>query len=252
MKVINHKLDLLIEDEIRRLGDEVREISRDRITITFKKDGSRVTSSDMYVHEQFSLFLADYFKDDGLVSEEGEVIPSRSGAFWILDPIDGTSFYIDQKPHYRILLSRVEHGEPTLGVMYLPELKEFLYARKGIGTYRNGKIVRVSDSKTPKKIFSNVEGATNWSGGAYPTEGAIAVMALCSGELDGIVFSVSGGNIWDYVPYLPLVEEAGGQVTKLDGSRFSFDEHSELQGTIVASNSYCHADILDSIRLTSS
>ncbi len=248
MKPINHKLDLLIEDEIRRLGDEVREISRDRITITFKKDGSRVTSSDMYVHDQFSLFLADYFKDDGLVSEEGEVIPSKSGAFWILDPIDGTSFYIDQKPHYRILAARVENTIPALGVMYLPELNEFLYARKGIGTYRNGKSVRVSDSKTAKKIFSNVDGAKNWSGGEYPTEGAIAVMALCSGELDGIIFEIRGGKVWDYVPYLPLIEEAGGCVTNEKGEFFSFEEFTELSGTIVASNSCCHNELLNLVR----
>ena len=247
MKEINHKFDLLIEDEIRRAGERIKEIARDKITITFKSDGSRVTSSDILVHNQLSLFIQDYFKDDGLVSEEGEIIPSRSGAFWILDPIDGTSFYIDRKPHYRILLSRVEHGEPTLGVMYLPELNEFLYARKGIGTYRNGEIVRVSNSKDPVRLFSNQEGAKNWSGGKYPTEGAIAVMALCSGELDGIVFHVSGGNIWDYVPYLSLVEEAGGQVTKRDGTRFTFDEYTKLEGTIIASNSYCHEAILASM-----
>lgn len=248
MKEVTSKEDLLIEDEIKRVGDRIKEIARDKISITFKSDGSRVTSSDIFVHDEISNFLLDHFKDDGLVSEEGEIIPSKSGAFWVLDPIDGTSFYIDRKPHYRILLSRIERGSPTLGVMYFPEIEEFLYGRKGIGTIRNGQNLRVSTVTKPVKIYSNINGATNWSGGRYPTEGAIAVMALCSGELDSIIFEVGTGKIWDYVSYMPLIEEAGGQVTRADGTRFSFDEYTELQGTIVASNSYCHEAILASIR----
>lgn len=243
MKEISHKQDLLIKEAIRRVGDKIKGIKRDTLEINFKSDGSRVTSSDMLVHNEIAEFLYYNYRDDGLVSEEDEIIRSKTGAFWVLDPIDGTSFYIDQKPHYRILLARVVHGEPVLGVMYLPELNEFLYCRKGIGTYRNNKLVRVSENPKPERIFSNVNGATNWSGGNYPTEGAIAVMALCSGELDGIVFKVENGKIWDYVPYLPLIEEAGGQVTNSDGTRFFFEEDTELTGTILASNSKIHGNL---------
>lgn len=247
MKEISHKQDLLIRETIKRVGDNIKLIKRDSLEINYKSDGSRVTSSDMFVHNEIAEFLYYNYRDDGLVSEEDEIIKSKSGAFWVLDPIDGTSFYIDGKPHYRILLSRIVHGEPVLGAMYLPELNEFLYARKGIGTYRNNKLVRVSEINKPERIFSNVNGAKNWSGGEYPTEGAIAVMALCSGELEGISFKVESGKIWDYVSYLPLIEEAGGQVTNGDGIRFFFEEETELTGTLVASNSKCHEEMLSSI-----
>jgi myo-inositol-1(or 4)-monophosphatase len=247
MKEISHKEDLLIRETIKRVGDTIKLTKRDTLEINYKSDGSRVTSSDMFVHREIAQFLYTNYRDDGLVSEEDEIIKSKSGAFWVLDPIDGTSFYIEGKPHYRILLSRVVHGEPVLGAMYLPELNEFLYARKGIGTYRNNRLIRVSENKSAERIFSNVNGAKNWSGGDYPTEGGIAVMALCSGDLEGIIFKVENGKIWDYVSYLPLIEGAGGRVTNGDGNRFFFKEETELTGTLVASNSKCHEEILSSI-----
>jgi len=109
-----------------------------------KADGSPVTIADKEAEATMRALLAARFPDHGVVGEEhGEVrgnVPIR----WIIDPIDGTRTFLRGVPFYGTLVGVEVHGEPTVGVIYIPALDEMVAAGRGLGCSWNGRACRVA------------------------------------------------------------------------------------------------------------
>ncbi|MDG5766639.1 inositol monophosphatase family protein [Balneolales bacterium ANBcel1] len=112
-------------------GRKLRLYQRNRgYGIRSKKDGSKVTDVD----EEMSAFWLDllhrYFPGEAVVSEEdsdSHRYPPDSDLVWFVDPLDGTSKFIDGSPNYFILISICTGGKASFGVLYQPERNIVLY-----------------------------------------------------------------------------------------------------------------------------
>jgi fructose-1,6-bisphosphatase/inositol monophosphatase family enzyme len=79
--------------------------------------------------------------DLGLLAEEGEQDESRLSqhAFWAVDPLDGTQFFIEGRPGYATSIALVsQSGRPLLGVVYDPVRDDLYEAVTGKGVTLNG------------------------------------------------------------------------------------------------------------------
>lgn len=73
---------------------------------------------------------------DGILGEEGAASPSASGYTWIIDPIDGTVNYFFGHPHWCICIGIANAaGEPVVGVVHAPMLRETFVAAQGHGAH---------------------------------------------------------------------------------------------------------------------
>ena len=63
---------------------------------------------------------------------------------WTVDPIDGTRSFIQGLPLFATLLSLLHKGQPVMGIICLPALKETVWAVKGKGTYSGDRRLQVS------------------------------------------------------------------------------------------------------------
>lgn len=95
---------------------------------------------------------------------------SRGPTYWVVDPIDGTSNFINpDKKHYGVLIGLIENGKPTFGITYYPEY-DILNYTKGTRAYtqHQGKTseIKITPPFTPTSseslnITGNVQIALN-------------------------------------------------------------------------------------------
>lgn len=105
--------------------------------VSVKHDGSKVTDADREMSNYWMELLGKAFPGEPVVSEEDEISHSyepNSSAIWYVDPVDGTSKFIEGSPNYFVLLSLCVDGKPSFGVLYQPERNCVLYGNKHIRT----------------------------------------------------------------------------------------------------------------------
>ncbi len=233
----------------KEAGKIIKENFRKEKEITFKdKIGNDlVTHVDLLCEKKIVSIIKKKFPDHNIISEETKFEKNSSEYTWIIDPIDGTKNFASEIPLFIVGICLKKRDEIIMAVCYDPIHDELFYAEKGKGAFLNNKKINVS-----QKQLQNATVALSWIKkdpiSFYATlqrEISIVInyrsciLHLCyiaCGRIDGCL--INGLYLWDYAPFL-LVKEAGGKVTKLDGSHFSLDSNN-----ILVTNGIIHNDIL--------
>ncbi len=127
--------------EINILIDEVAiRQCRDfgNISSEIKPDGSLITSCDRWSDEKIVNGLFSITSGEGVLSEEGSQRVPDSSAYWIVDPLDGTTNFTAGIPYWAISLARFVEGKPQVVFLDVPPLKQRIIAIRGKGVWRNG------------------------------------------------------------------------------------------------------------------
>ena len=149
---------------------------------------------------------------------------------WIIDPLDGTTNFAHGYPCFCVTLALEHDGEIVIGVTFDPTRNELFSAERGHGASLNNKPIRVSeteqlsealivtgfpyDFKRQSNFARNLtEFLLNSRGVRRDGSAAIDMAYVACGRFDG--FWEEGLNPWDMAAGVLLIEEAGGQVTRL-------------------------------------
>ena len=117
-------------------GSEIRRLYDARLAETYiKADDSPVTDADLASDRIIRGRLAEYFPDDGILTEEGIDDPARLAArrCWVVDPIDGTQQFVNRTGQFDVLVALVIEGRPVVGVMLQPATGFYMAAALGAG-----------------------------------------------------------------------------------------------------------------------
>lgn len=109
------------------------------LKIYTKGDESPVTEADFQVSD----FFIEKLKPFGcpVVTEEKVPEQAPTGDYFLIDPLDGTRYFIDGEKHYAILLALISGRRPVMGITYFPS-KDLMYvAQKGQGAFLNDKSI---------------------------------------------------------------------------------------------------------------
>ena len=178
---------------------------------------------------------------------------------WVIDPIDGTKNFVRGVPVWATLIALIDDGEPVVGVVSAPALNRRWWAAKGTGAFmgkslasatriRASNVSRIEDASLS---YSSLEGwrergnirdfleltSTVWRTRAYGdfwsymmvAEGAVDI--ACEPELE----------LYDMAALVPIVTEAGGRFTSLEG------EDGPFGGNALATNGLLHPDALEAL-----
>ena len=175
-----------------------------------------VTNADKKVEQV--LIITKNKKNYSFITEETGIISnSDKDAFWIIDPIDGTSNFLHGIPHFAISIALKFKDEIRSGVIFDPIKNEMFYAEKNNGSFINNQRIRVSKKNDLEECLF----ATNHEGAKfselnlrYTGCAALDLAYVGSGRLDG--FYHNNINIWDIAAGVIIVEEAGGKVNNLN------------------------------------
>ena len=104
-----------------------------------KADGSLITACDRWSDAMLVDGLASLYPGEGVLSEEGSQRVPGTEAFWVVDPLDGTTNFAAGIPYWAISIARFEAGVPVLAVLDVPPLRQRIVAIRGGGAWRKGK-----------------------------------------------------------------------------------------------------------------
>lgn len=221
-------------------GDRARSVKQ-TTSSERKANDSIVTEADREA-EAIVREILEGESDYPILGEEHGGDVDTADTYWVVDPIDGTRNFSYEQPFYGCAVALVEHGEPTVGVWYMPELDYLFYAVTGEGAYLGTERLSVSEEHDVSVSYPAVSGKGRDD--VYPivasmTEGAqqvgSAVMAeswVAAGWCDLGVFGALAP--WDMAVGVVLVREAGGVIeTVTDGAS---DWASIREGRVVFGN----------------
>jgi len=223
----------VLTDAILKAGKAAMRLAATGFQTHLKNDRSPVTSADLEVNRILKEEILRRFPDDGWLSEETPDDPARldKKRVWVIDPIDGTKYFVTGVPQFTISAALVEDGRPVLGIVLNPATDELFSATTGTGTHFNGVPSRLREvnGSRPTLLVS----PPSFQRGRYvPLErdaeirpmGSIAysLALIAAGQADGTL-NVDRLSEWDIAAGVLLIDEAGGLVTDRKGNRLTFN-----------------------------
>jgi myo-inositol-1(or 4)-monophosphatase len=151
-------------DFAKALASEAAEIARSRcasVQAQEKENLSYVTDLDHDLERLIRGRLGERFPDDQLTGEEYEDDGGTGPRRWSIDPIDGTGNLVHGLPIWAISIGLLDHGNPVLGVIALPILRELYWATLGHGAWRDGEPIRSAPDRDGFHEQDNVCIGTN-------------------------------------------------------------------------------------------
>ncbi|RMD86217.1 MAG: inositol monophosphatase [Candidatus Dadabacteria bacterium] len=249
---LNEVKDLLVAAGDCLLEYWPRGKSSSPLKVMTKPDGSSVTEADLAADKMIREGLAKLFPNDGVLSEEipvekREVEKER---FWIIDPLDGTTSFINGKEDFCILAARCASGVAEFGVMYFPATGEYVWAEKGRGAYLWNEPISVSnrDVLTEGSVYVRCVKEVDFDKKhLFPNSqlnSGNAFFMLSRGALDGICMKYSEFGAHDFAGPSVIVKEAGGMFTDEKGQEPLFLPGVNTMEYIIASNGAIHSELL--------
>lgn len=207
-----------------------------------------VTEYDREIERYLRGKIQNAFPRDSIVGEEfsgnteecGEAAP----AIWYLDPIDGTTNFVNQRCNYAVSVGCFQNGEMVFGIV-LDVAEGHLYsARKGCGAWMNGNRLHTSGTRQIKDMLLTCPCITDllleehrWKAAfsglalrvrAVRSLGSVA-LELCqvaSGKADICVAMKSAP--WDHNAARLILQEAGGEIRSIGGEKLPYERESSF------------------------
>ncbi len=194
--------------------------------------------------------------DSRVIGEEGSPdLEAAPGVSWIVDPLDGTTNFLHRYPVWAVSIGAAVDGDLVAGTIFdVPGMRR-ASAWRGGGAWSGGRRLRVSTIPEPSRAlvatgfpFKAPDSLPGYlrqlervlrttSGVRRAGAAALDLLAVADGQCDGYWELVLAP--WDTAAGIVLVREAGGVVTRLDGTAIGV-EH----GGVIAGNPAIHAWLL--------
>jgi myo-inositol-1(or 4)-monophosphatase len=256
LKKINAEEFLAVaEAAAREAGAYQKSAQRTGINYELKGEINLVTEVDKNSEKMIIARIAQKFPDHDIMAEEGSAVRKDSPYKWIIDPLDGTTNFAHGYPLFCVSIALEFKGEVIAGVVYDPMRDELFSASQGGGAFLNGIPITVSAVNTLNAGMLATGFAYNFretdnnnlnhframmmTAQAVRRDG-VAAIDLCyvaCGRYDG--FWELNLFPWDVAAGCLILTEAGGKVTRFDGSAFSIYDKD-----ICTSNSSLHAQMV--------
>lgn len=233
-----------LKTAIRKAGIRAQEIRQTGLFITNKGRQDFVSQADLFVESELKKAILSLYPKDGFLGEEGGLSKKNNteetSGIWVIDPIDGTTNYLQNMDYWCLSIAYVVAGVIQLGFIYAPDRDEFFIAKRGEGAFLNGQRLTIQEpeigqaiiglgrsNRRPLQDYLDLLLLLDQHNIEYRRFGSGALMLahVASGQVNG--YFESHLNSWDALAGLLLIEEAGGSVPNF------LDNNGLLEGNLV-------------------
>jgi myo-inositol-1(or 4)-monophosphatase len=233
------------------------------VSVQQKGPSDLVTEADFAAQELVEQTVLGAFPDHILIGEEDPAALSKAGRpaagqkplyRWIVDPLDGTTNYVHQVPHFSVSLALEHDGQILVGAVYNPAAEECFTAIAGEGAWLNGHRIHTSQvtdlaqalcaigfpaatRRDSPELLLFLEGVDRIQGFRRTGSASLNLCYVACGRYD-VAWSFST-KIWDIAAGTLLIREAGGIVTSPDGGGLILEKGRFL----AAANEHLHRQI---------
>lgn len=236
----------------------MRRFKAQDLQVETKPDLTPVTDADW---EAEQLIRSQLARARGRDSVLGEEFGSTGGGSrqWVIDPIDGTKNFVRGVPVWATLIALIDDGQPVVGVVSAPALGRRWWAATGSGAWTGRSLAKaeqirvsqVDQLENASLSFASLSGWKElgrrdalieltdrvWRTRAYGDFWSYCLLA--EGAVD--IAAEPELNLHDMAALVPIVEEAGGRFTALDGTPGPFG------GNAAVTNGLLHEQVLELI-----
>jgi myo-inositol-1(or 4)-monophosphatase len=254
----------LILDQVLKVTEEAATFIRSQAgkvgadKIETKSPNSLVSYVDKEAERIIVEGLSKIIPGAGYITEEGTVTQQTSEYTWVIDPLDGTTNFLQQIPVYAVSIGLLHEDKLIIGVVSDVEHRETFYAWKGGGAWCNGRPIHVSQCAdvndavvatgfpyASRDVLPQLTSAfeyflKNARGIRRLGSAAIDLAYVACGRFDAYYETTL--NSWDIAGGIILVEEAGGRVTDFSGGNDMMNN-----GQVIAAPKELHATVAQNI-----
>lgn len=204
-----------------------------------------VTFWDRKIEQQLRHSILTAFPQDSIVGEE---YPPQENCdrkvTWYLDPIDGTTNFINQHQNYAISMGCWEGADPLFGLVLDVERETLYWAKRGGGAWQDQTQIHTSGRRELSELLLTTPGLQYTFLEPHPYQermirlsrkvrgvrclGSVA-LELCevaAGRAD--LFVTMRSSPWDHNAARIILAEAGGAVFTVDGDELPLDQKSTV------------------------
>ncbi|MCE2505177.1 MAG: 3'(2'),5'-bisphosphate nucleotidase CysQ [Nitrosopumilaceae archaeon] len=259
----NPELDIAIK-AANEAGNAILEIYQGEFEEFTKKDDSPITEADLKSNEIIKKILSQSQYD--ILSEEDKDDQNRllKETIWIVDPLDGTSDFIDKTGEFTVMIALVKNKKPILGVIAWPTENTLFVAQEESGAFRhsNGEWRKISVTKTndlskcrtvgsrhhlsdKEKSFIKKLGIEDFTS----IGSSLKVGKIASGEAEAYITTTNKMKEWDTAASYCIISEAGGKMTDMLGNDITYNNKEvHHQNGILVTNKIIHQTIVDEFK----
>ena len=256
---MNENYLAVCEEAARAAGKVLRDMLG-TINVSHKKNPfDLVTEADIAAQKAVERIVFEKYPEHGLIGEEGNLTHKSAkdaGFRWIVDPLDGTTNYVHGVPTFCTSIALARNDEVLCGVIYNPMTGEFFSAEKGKGAFLNGEKIQTSRYETLGESLVAVSFPTMTTEAAPDLIAFLKSVPVCqairrTGSTALNLAYVAAGRFdatwafnchpWDIAAGTLLIAEAGGVVTKPDGTPIDFKDPSPVCG---GANPMLHEELM--------
>ena len=243
-----------------KAGKAVIEVYKNNFSYQVKDDNSPITEADIksngIIQETLSI------TNIPILSEENvdDLVRLKHEKIWIVDPLDGTSDFVEKTGEFTIMISLVQSSKPILGVIYWPTEDKLYVAQKNKGAYElfsghwkklnvnnisnlekcHAVISRHHLSESDKKFIKKLNLLEFNQKGS-----SLKVLDICSGEAEVYLTTTNKIKQWDTCASHCLISESGGTMTSMYGEDLEFNtELINHENGLLVTNGLIHNKIV--------
>ena len=257
------ELDIAIK-AAEEAGNTILKIYEKDFKTFTKTDNSPVTDADLQSNKIIKEILS--VTKHSILSEEDVDDKNRlsNDMVWIIDPLDGTSDFIDKTGEFTVMIALIENQKPILGVIAWPTEKTLFVAQKNCGAFRYSdnkweKISVTKISELPKcrtigsrhhlsdkeKDFIEKIGIKDFTS----IGSSLKVGKISSGQAEVYITTTNKMKEWDTAASHCIISEAGGKMTDMLGNELTYNKKNVYhQNGILVTNGLIHDKILQEFK----
>ncbi|WP_066612289.1 inositol monophosphatase family protein [Crenobacter luteus] len=203
-----------------------------------KEDGSLFTEADLASQAALERLLPTILPHPVLgeemsAAEQQALWDANRDGLWVVDPIDGTTNFVNGLPYFAISVALIVAGRAEVGVVYNPASGEMFYAQRGQGAHLNGMALPLKKAANPMgdaiaavdlkylrsgRLASRLLSVAPFSSQRNMGASTLDWCYLAAGRYD--LYVHGGQKLWDYAAGAVILEEAGGGLARLEDDDF--------------------------------
>tara|TARA_B100000678_G_scaffold207921_1_gene175493 strand:+ start:28 stop:855 length:828 start_codon:yes stop_codon:yes gene_type:complete len=245
-------------------GKTVMKIYNQPFETKIKSDNSPITEADIASNKIIQKIISA--SDHPILSEETKDNKKRleKETVWIIDPLDGTSDFINKTGEFTIMIGLVRKQVPVLGIIYCPPQNTLYVAQQNQGSYQLAgekwskmSVSTISDLTKSRTVYSrhHSEESERLFFKYIKTKkltkrgSSLKAIDVASGTSELYFTSTNKIKQWDTCASYCLVKEAGGNMTDVYGNDLNYNiDDVNHQNGIIVSNGLVHEKVINSYK----
>ncbi len=243
------KIALELIDTFKKAGIVAIELRKKGLIKKIKPDNTPVTNADIEINNILLNKIYRLTPNIPVISEETSLNKKNENLkdFWLIDPIDGTNSYINNKDEFTINAALIINKKPSLGLINVPEKKRLFYSYGPSNSYEitnNKERKLINLDKKNKNIITAVSYSNNLNSkilefhnkfkvNTYKkVKSSLKFCLIAAGEFD-LYIADPRAHEWDIAAGHAILEHAGGSVTDFNGNVIEYGKKNFINTSLI-------------------